>query len=188
MRTWVGDSDDRPVPLRGFAINLGSNLISWTAQLNKLRYSRTLLKLTTRSCDTLAELTWFKLYNKLGIRSSQTLYYGVVNLGGIILSANLILSCEAIRSRLLFKDHAEDIARHKLAAGRVRPNRLDGSSNYIGWLPLVQTNNTGYAFVVPRGLGQYIEKSVRNVIKWFDEYVSGYKKYDMKDDDDESVD
>ncbi|PWA79173.1 hypothetical protein CTI12_AA201980 [Artemisia annua] len=34
------------------------------------------------------------------------------------------------------------------------------------------------------------QESVRSVIKWFDEYVIGYKKYDMKDDndDDESED
>ncbi|GJY98621.1 putative RNA-directed DNA polymerase, partial [Tanacetum coccineum] len=87
---WAGDSDDQR-STGGFAIYLGSSLISWTA-----RKQRKISRSSTESeykalVDTVAELTWLQaLLNELGIHSSSTPILRCENLGATYLSANHI--------------------------------------------------------------------------------------------------
>nr|GEU60298.1 hypothetical protein [Tanacetum cinerariifolium]GEU60380.1 hypothetical protein [Tanacetum cinerariifolium] len=87
---WVGDLDERR-SMRGFAIYLSSNLISWTA-----RKQRTVSCSSTEAkykalADTVVELTWLQaLLHELGIRPSSTPILWCDNLGATYLSANHI--------------------------------------------------------------------------------------------------
>ncbi|GJR54038.1 retrovirus-related pol polyprotein from transposon TNT 1-94 [Tanacetum coccineum] len=87
---WARDSEDQR-STGGFAIYLGSNLISWTAHKQRT-VSRSFTKAEYKALsNTVAELTWLQaLLNKLGIRSSSTPILWCDNLGSTYLSANLI--------------------------------------------------------------------------------------------------
>ena len=75
----------------GFAIYLGSNLISWTS-----RKQRTISRSSTESdykalADTVGELTWLQaLLRELGIRAPTTPILWCDNLGATYLSGNLV--------------------------------------------------------------------------------------------------
>nr|GEW31483.1 hypothetical protein [Tanacetum cinerariifolium] len=87
---WPGDLNDLQ-STRGFAIYLGSNLMSWATCKQ-----RTILRSFTNSkyktlADTVAELTWLQaLLYELGIRSSSTPILWCNNIGATYLSANPI--------------------------------------------------------------------------------------------------
>ncbi|GJU88848.1 putative RNA-directed DNA polymerase [Tanacetum coccineum] len=75
----------------GFAIYLGSNLISWTARKQRT-VSRSSIEAEYKAiADTVAELTWLQaLLNELGIRSSSTPILWWDDLGATYLSAKPI--------------------------------------------------------------------------------------------------
>ncbi|GJT77266.1 retrovirus-related pol polyprotein from transposon TNT 1-94 [Tanacetum coccineum] len=87
---WARDSDDR-CSTRGFAIYLGSNLISWTARKQHTILHSSIEVEYKAVAKTVAELTWLQaLFNELGIRSSSTPILWFDNLGATYLSANPI--------------------------------------------------------------------------------------------------
>ncbi|GKC25795.1 putative RNA-directed DNA polymerase [Tanacetum coccineum] len=116
---WVGDSDDR-WSTGGFAIYLGSNLISWTA-----RKQRTVSRSSTVAeykalADIIAELTWLQaLLNELGIRSSLTPILWCDNIGATYLSANPIFHA---RTKHVEIDY--HFVRAKVAQGDLRAQHI----------------------------------------------------------------
>jgi hypothetical protein len=111
---WAGCPDDQR-PTRGFAIYLGSNLISWSAQKQKT-VSRSSTESEYKSLDDpVAELTWLEtLLRELHVPMPSVPTLWCDNLGATYLSANPVFHARTKHVEVDFHFVREKVAQRKL--------------------------------------------------------------------------